>query len=276
MEKEKLRALQLVQMTIMDDIHRVCIEHNLRYYLIGGSALGAIRHKGFIPWDVDIDIAMPRNDYESFIMKYSKELPNGLCCVDYRTDKDYYSPHALVYMKGSKLVQKDDYLNPQFKRYGIFVDILPLDQCPNEKEKWEKQKRQIKKWTTLRYRKLSLVYSTNSLMERFFKRIYRGLFLWLPMSYINKRQSQVMQLYDKMPDIECKYWCSMASHYSFDKLTMPKEYFGNPKLMVFEDREYYVPEQVENYLTHLFGDYMRQPSKESQEEQMKWFIEAQW
>ena len=76
MTPEKFRELQLVQASIMDDIHRVCVNNNLRYYMIGGTALGAVRHKGFIPWDVDIDIAMPREDYETLLNKFINKIPN--------------------------------------------------------------------------------------------------------------------------------------------------------------------------------------------------------
>lgn len=276
MEKERLRELQFVQMKVMDEIHKICVEHNLRYYLIGGSALGAVRHKGFIPWDVDIDIAMPRKDYDLFINEYSKFLPKGYSCVDYRSDKNLYSPHALVVMDGTKLVQKDDYLNPQLKRYGIFVDILPLDQVPNDSVLWRRQQKDIKRWANLRYRKLSLVFSSNNSLERLMKRISRFFMCWISLSYINRKQSEVMQRYDDMQEEECKEWCSMASHYTFDKLTMPKGFFGIPALMQFEDREYYVPEKIDNYLTHLFGDYLKLPGKEKQQEMINYFVDASW
>jgi len=276
MDRDKLRELQFVQMLVMDEIHKICKNKGLRYYLIGGSALGAVRHKGFIPWDVDIDIAMPRKDYEQFVTECSKELPKGFVCVDYRTDKAIYSPHALVVMEGTKLVQQDDILNPQLKRYGIFVDILPLDQCPNDNKQWEKQKKQIAKWANLRYRKLSLIYASNTPIERAIKKITRFMMLCLPMSYINRKQSEVIQTYDFLADSECKRWCSMVSHYSLDKLSMPKEFFGEPKLMQFENREYYVPERVIDYLTQLFGDYMKQPSKEKQQEMYDFFVDASW
>ena len=87
MNQKELENLQRVQLTIMDEIHKLCVNNKLRYYLIGGSALGAIRHKGFIPWDVDIDIAMPRKDYELFITQYSKQINPKFSVIDYPNDK---------------------------------------------------------------------------------------------------------------------------------------------------------------------------------------------
>ena len=74
MTQEDIQRLQNIQLMIMDEIHRVCVENHLSYYMIGGTALGAIRHGGFIPWDMDIDIAMPREDYEKFISISGKAL----------------------------------------------------------------------------------------------------------------------------------------------------------------------------------------------------------
>lgn len=71
-------------------------------------------------------------------------------------------------------------------------------------------------------------------------------------------------------------WCSMTSHYSFDKLTMPKSYFGTPRLHEFSARSYFVPEKVEEYLSHLFGDYMKEPSEESKRNQMNSIYSARW
>lgn len=87
MTYEELRKIQEQQIRIMDEIHKLCVKKNYRYYMIGGSALGAVRHKGFIPWDVDIDIAMPRKDYDAFSIEGYKDLPNFLEFHDYKTDK---------------------------------------------------------------------------------------------------------------------------------------------------------------------------------------------
>ena len=113
MNQQELESLQRVQLTIMDEIHKLCVNNNLRYYLIGGSALGAIRHKGFIPWDVDIDIAMPRPDYELFITQYCKQINPRFSVIDYRDEKNYYPPHALVILNNSVLVQEINELNPK-------------------------------------------------------------------------------------------------------------------------------------------------------------------
>ncbi|MBR5060749.1 MAG: LicD family protein, partial [Prevotella sp.] len=88
MNKEQLNKLHTIEIEILDEIVRICDKHNLRYCLIGGTLLGAIRHKGFIPWDDDLDIAMPRKDYEIFINLCHTELKNQYYLHNEVSDKD--------------------------------------------------------------------------------------------------------------------------------------------------------------------------------------------
>ena len=122
----------MIKDKIKEDIHRVCVELGIRYYLIGGSAIGAVRHQGIIPWDIDIDIAMPRKDYEKFISEGSKLLKSDFELHDYRTDKNFGTFHALVVLKNSYIGFKFEKGSDKQNRFGIFVDILPLDQWPDD------------------------------------------------------------------------------------------------------------------------------------------------
>ena len=91
-----LRKLQLTQLEILTEVVRICHSNKLRYYLIGGTLLGAIRHKGFIPWDDDLDIAMPRKDFVKFISICRTELNSRYFLHYYTTDFNYYLPFAKV------------------------------------------------------------------------------------------------------------------------------------------------------------------------------------
>lgn len=261
MIKEKVKELQKVQLRIMDDIHRVCIELGLRYYLIGGSAIGAIRHQGIIPWDIDIDIAMPRKDYEKFVLEGCKLLKPEFEVRDYRTDKNFGTFHALVVLKNSQIKFKFEQNSEKQNRFGIFVDILPLDQWPEDikyKERLIKEHNLIKRIRELRYGENN--YSGN-IIKRFFKFLASKIFRATTSLYkLNKWEQDVISRCNT--EDEGKIWCSKLSHYSIDKLTMPKEYFGTPILHPFSGRSYYIPEQINNYLTHLFGDYMKLPPEE--------------
>lgn len=274
MTPEKFRALQLVQAEIMDDIHRVCVKNNLKYYMIGGTALGAVRHKGFIPWDVDIDIAMPREDYEKFIEIANDELDSKHECQTYKNQKYFTSPHILVVLKNSSITFTSDLTNKVKIRSGIYIDILPLDQVSTDKKERKKHERNIRIIKKIKYYKSSLVFSSNNNVEIVLKWIIRKILSLISWQRINYIQQKVSMKYNHLPDTG--EICSTLSHYSYEKLCMPKSIWGTPKLYDFEGRQYYGQEDINAYLTKLFGDYMKLPSKEAQENYRQMVVDAQW
>lgn len=275
MKIEDYKEYQGILLQIMNEVHRVCIENNLRYYLIGGSAIGAVRHKGIIPWDNDLDIAMPRSDYEKLINIYSSQLDNKYRLIDYTTEKDFRTTHALVVLNNSEIAFKSEINRPECKRYGIFIDILPLDQCPNSNRKQYLQEKKLLRIKNIRYRRNFPIHNSNGKIVVIIKKIIRYIYNKLySLDYLNKKQHQIMQQYNNVKN--CKYWCSMASHYSYQKLKMPIEYFGTPRLMEFSGFQFYVPEKVELYLSCLFGDYMRLPAIEKQQEQINSIAYVSW
>lgn len=269
-----IQKVQKVQIEIMDEIHNLCVANGVNYYIIGGTALGAIRHKGFIPWDIDIDIAMQRKDYDKFIRETSKLLPAKYRCVSWESDENYFPPHACVSLVGSTITQKDDHLNPHLKRYGIFVDIFPLDKCPESDAERAKQAESIQKMHILKSRKMAIIDSSNSLPVRFAKKAISLCMLPVSLKLLNAKLDKIFRLYDDMKNATCL--CSMASHYSYKKQCMPREVYGTPKLIEFEGREYYAPEMIDDYLTRIYGNYMQEPSEADKKFIMDFFTDAKW
>lgn len=266
MKISDFRNLQTILLQIMDEIHRVCVNNNLRYYLIGGSALGAKRNNGIIPWDDDIDIAMPREDYAKFVHIYSKELGEKYSVLSPDTTDNFRFPHALVILNNSMIAYKVELDRPEMQRYGIFVDILPLDCCPLDVSQQNRQEKELLKIKRIKYFKYFPIHKENSILVVVIKKILRKIFSVYTTNYLNYRQHKIMQKYNNTSNVRC--WCSMASHYSYKKLMMPIEYFGTPRLVEFSGRHYYAPEQLEAYLTHLFGNYLELPSIEKQQAQI--------
>lgn len=274
MNIELLQKVQDKQIEMMDIIHDICVNNSIEYYIIGGTALGAVRHGGFISWDFDIDIAMSRVNYDKFISLAKEKLPNNLTCHYYKNEKDYFPPHALVSLNNSVLIQKDDYLNPTLKRYGIFIDIFPLDIAPNDKKLQEKQAKKIKKIKLSKTIKKAISYSQNGFLKRFIKKLYSLKYLFVSVEKLNERLDKEMRRYESQFDND--NWCSMASHYSYKKQCMPKEIYGTPTLIDFAGRKYFAPQNLDEYLKRIYGDYMKLPSKEQQIAQMEYFIHAEW
>ena len=111
-------------LTALQWFHHFCSEHNLRYYAVGGTCLGAVRHKGFIPWDDDIDVGMPRKDYKKFLELTSAIQDNELYKVEYLPSKHGFTyPYCKLYDIGTTLIENSRY---KIKR-GIYIDVFPLD-----------------------------------------------------------------------------------------------------------------------------------------------------
>lgn len=275
MTYENLRKIQEQQLRIMDEIHKLCVKKNYRYYMIGGSALGAVRHKGFIPWDVDIDIAMPRKDYDAFSTDGYKDLPDFLEFHDYRKDKKYGTCHALVTLKNSSLLFVHDIENSRNNRFGIFVDILPLDQWPANDKKKKLQMRQIFLINTLKEFYQGAIRKEDNILKRIAKNVIQlGLHCVMSYYFLNMLQQKIVSQF-KTEDEGCE-WCSMLSHYSLNKLTMDKRIFGKPRLMDFSGRQFFVPEYAERYLAKLFGNYMKTPSEDAIKKQIDSVYSASW
>ena len=122
-DKETLDKLHQVELEILDDFVSVCEKHKLRYFLTGGTMLGAIRHKGFIPWDDDIDIGMPREDYDKFIKIGSEALGNKYTLDCFELNKKYYLPFAKIKKNNTIFDEGLDDKNHK----GIFIDIIPFE-----------------------------------------------------------------------------------------------------------------------------------------------------
>ncbi len=123
-----LEEMKGIELNILKQIHELCISQGFRYFLIGGTLLGAVRHKGFIPWDDDIDIGMPRSDYERFI-EYcsSNEVPFKLVCN--KTDPNYGYLFAKAVDRNTVLIEEN--ANKDGAELGIYVDIFPIDGLGN-------------------------------------------------------------------------------------------------------------------------------------------------
>ena len=127
------KALWKSMLDMVEEVDRICRKHNLKYFLIAGSLLGAIRHKGFIPWDDDFDIALFREDYNKLERILPKELPSNMFMQTLATDPGYCTPHMKIRLLGTTAIQ-DFAINQRFCfNMGIFIDIFALDGIPKFK-----------------------------------------------------------------------------------------------------------------------------------------------
>lgn len=265
---ENIKKLQAVDLEIVKEVVRICEKYNLIYYMIGGTFLGAIRHKGFIPWDDDIDLAMPREDYEKFLSVAEKELNSNLQLVNFKTDSLYQYYITRIRDIDTKVVETR--IGNDYKYTHASIDIFPIDGTPNNKFM-----RKIYYFRVLTHRALmSLCYKDSIDRER--KRSKKEKLLLAIMEKIPvnkfttpyKQKMKIDKLLKKQKVSDSDMIGTIMGAYRTREI-VPKSYFGKGKFYEFEGIMLRGPELYHEYLTHMYGDYMKLPPEESRKTHFK-------
>ena len=256
-----MNELQEKLLDIMAWFHNFCVKENLRYYVIGGTFLGAIRHKGFIPWDDDIDVGMPRRDYEKLITVFQNENNHKIdkfkLETPYSNASDYLYTFSKLYDTTTTMVEK---LRIECKR-GIYLDIFPLDGIGDTKEEAYKNFKKIDFLNMFLMTRVCAIRKSRS----FYKNAAIVVSRIIPNFIIdNKKLSQkVDQLCKKLDFDTSNYVCNCMSPYRSTEI-IEKRLLGKPTEYQFESITVYGPEYYDEYLKHIFGDYRKFPPKEKQ------------
>lgn len=259
MSQLTLQEIQGVLLEMMKDIHQFCVSNGIQYSLAYGTLIGAIRHKGFIPWDDDIDIWMPRPDYERFINEYK-----GKYELKQLKDKDYFMGYARVYDK-DKTYAPENYRSLK-EAAGVWVDVLPLDGVSDKMDEREKDYEE-----SCRLRDKSSGYRTDiyniktgnlllkakSTLKIVVKGIVRGPYHTLLVAF-----DRVCQRHP-YGETECcaNYYCFSA--YKKRQIEVLKtSWFKEYILSDFEDAQFMITKEYDTVLRSIFGDYMKLPPKD--------------
>lgn len=252
------KALKAKLLEMMKWFHHFCEENGLIYYALGGTMLGAVRHGGFIPWDDDIDVGMPRSDYEK-LQTLLKTQKNSRYILEspYSENKDFTYPICKLYDTSTTLIEKRKKL---IKR-GVFIDIFPLDGLGNSKEECEKNFAPVKHKYDLILLKVTALRKGRS----FIKNMMVLLFKLIPsFLFDDKKKIKELDLLCQKYDFNsCKWGGNLLGAWRL-KEVMPVEILGKPKKYRFEDIEIYGAEDYNAYLTYLYGDWRKLPPKEKQ------------
>lgn len=226
-------------------VDKICNENNIKYWISYGTLLGAIRHNGFIPWDDDIDIDMPRDDYNRFLEITKNEKKYKTLTV--LNTKGYNYPFAKVVDTDTYVIE---YENCPIKEMGVYVDIFPVDNLGNSKEEAKEECRKLNKlaWRVWGYN--GICWKNNGIKGIILKCIgLKSLYKNLLKAVENKRTK------------ECKY--VGLNFYRDDNMYIyEKEWFEKITKHVFEGKEFNIPEKYDEFLTYLYGDYMKLPPED--------------
>lgn len=262
LDDDKIKGIQAVLLEMLTDFDDLCRKNNLTYFLVGGSALGAVRHKGFIPWDEDLDIGMPREDYERFSEIFLKACSEKYWLQSIEQSKLYDLTFMKIRKKGTRYVEL---FETEPEHAGVFMDIYPLDNVPDNK------------------------------IARFFHgAISDFLYLCCSCVRVHEKKKRFLEYLDDKRAIRLvkikaflgfclsffslHKWCVIADKWSkkyknnnSKLVSFPcgrKHYFGEictrasflpVKETVFEDKKFYIMNNPHEYLGGLYGDYMEIP-----------------
>lgn len=252
-EELNLQQIQNETLKIMKIIHKICIEQNLHYTLFYGTLIGAVRHNGFIPWDDDLDIAMPRDDYErlsKYFIAHEKELA-PLKWFSCKTVENY--PYMIARICNTDFRMESE--NEKDCGMGPFVDIYPMDGAGNGKHNFFYKKAWF--YSSMYFSKSRLHYvPVKGLLKTIVKRIAYFLSKIHRIESIrNKLEKFSMKFpYEKSEFVACMTWLD-----SGEKNVFKKEDIENVILSEFEDSEFYITKNYDALLKTYYGDYMQLP-----------------
>jgi len=246
-----IRPLQLKILEILLTLDKVCKEHNLRYFIMAGTMLGAVRHKGFIPWDDDSDVGMPRADYDLLIANAKQWLPEQYQFICAENDSSYPLPFAKIQDANTTLIER---IGLKYVG-GIFLDVFPLDGVPNRKIS---QKIHFARYQF--YRKALYFVCRDPYKHG------KGIRSWIPLLF--RKFFTPKNVQQSIRNILTKY--------DFDKSTfvadyddgingiMNKKIVGTPTPVLFEGKEVFGIENSDVYLRQKYGNYMEIPKQAKQ------------
>ena len=245
-----MNSLQKIQLELLESFLAVCRQLNLKYYLVCGSALGAVKYRGFIPWDDDVDVAMPRRDYEIFCAQAQALLPREVFVQNYRTDPAFPAIYTKLRRNGTTCTEFSSRHLPIHQ--GVFIDIFPLDGYPAGKGAQ----------LCLELRKQCYQLQLLSAFSGRYSRKVQLLRKLLRLLGTHRRTARIAARYEaavaRFPAESAEIWCSHGNWQGKADYA-PRAWFGEGEPAVFEGLPVQIPKEFDLYLTRKYGDWRAEP-----------------
>lgn len=259
MEKDLLRKVQLAQLEIAKEIKRVCDENDIQYFLAFGSMIGAVRHKGFIPWDDDMDLGMVRSEYERFLEIAPKKMKPEYFLQTWYSDPSYPLPFAKVRKRGTLFLESK---GAQLKENGFFVDIFPYDFVPAtkaEKDSVDQQRVDLCR-TMLMKCKFTPWMENDSIIWK--KRIG---YLYYQLKAVFASGRELARKHDALvsgfPENDKMFWQDGTA----ENYTVHRSWCEDLSEYEFEGEWFKGPTDYDAVLRDYYGDYMKFPPESERE-----------
>lgn len=250
-----LNQTQKVLLELLEVFIGICEEYDLTYYLVAGSALGAVKYQGFIPWDDDVDVAMPREDYERFLQLAPAKLPQWCFLQNYKTDPAF--PHVFTKLRNSNTTFIERGMAKLPINHGMYLDIFQMDGYPTQAKEIRKLELQKKILAWKQYCALDGSKNWKVRLRRPFMRL---------LGY-HKRTARTLAQLDRLIGQysleDSELWCCHGNRQG--KLEYaPRWHYGKGVTATFEGLTVRVPEQFDPYLTRKYGNWREELPSEQQ------------
>lgn len=260
MEEMTTKEVQQVSLEILKDVHEFCVKNGINYSLSGGTLLGAIRHNGFIPWDDDIDIQMPRPDYDRFIHTYTSQKGYTVFCRELPESEKKNMTYAYARVCDMVKTFVDTGTNPWISGdIGVWIDIFPCDGMPSDASEAKVHLDQVRK--AVRYSRWLVLKDTP------WKQAKRGRNLMEKVKFVIKKPISFFvrkSFFDKMLALRKSYDYTTSAYFFATTINgfgewQPKVNMSDFELHRFEDTQFYIMSDYGANLKSLYGDYMTIP-----------------
>lgn len=258
---DMLRKVQLVQLEILIEYDRICQANNLPYQLFAGTLLGAIRHKGFIPWDDDIDVVMLRDDYEKFSDICMAQLDSKYFLQNYKTDPGFFRQFSRMRRNGTRYIQSG-YSDIEM-HHGIFIDIFPLDNViPGSIIEILRCKLLylLSRVNRLRNKEIS---TTSSILKRTRSKLIRTTNRIVAKTVYDRLETKIMKAFNRKSTGYLNHLTNGTTPQRFKRFLMEDKDFNNIEEKEFEGFRFPISRNHHSLLTNMYGDYMKYPPVEN-------------
>lgn len=253
---EELRRMQLIQLEMLEEFDRICTKYNIKYIIDSGTLLGAVRHKGFIPWDDDVDVSMLRGEYEKFCEICEDEINSSKYFFqNHDTDSEYRWGYSKILRKNTTYIRLGQ--EHMKMRKGVFIDIFPMDGVPKNYFLWWIQKKLCFCARKIMWSEVGKIRSENKGKRIWFKiinliplKVAHGIINFWPKRIKEERSEYVN--------------CSSIEGYSdFYGRELKRKYYIERKQIEFEGKMFWAPKDTDGWLSTVYGsNYMQLPEPE--------------
>lgn len=256
--EDELAQLKKIELDILIEIDRVCRENHIPYSLAWGTLIGAVRHKGFIPWDDDIDIMMERRYYDKFCKIVDGALGKNFVFVDYKRYEDYGLPFSKVAAKNTLMLEASS----QYARihHGVWVDIFPIDETSDDLKKRQKQYDRAQAVKSVMLCKGHYYFGQTGIKKLIYT-LRRKIYRFCDKKNLTREFEMNAKKYSKQKG---KYLLSLCGNAGVNKNTYDRNAFKKYIELEFEGHKFMAISGYDSLLRTTYGDYMKLPSAEQQ------------